>query len=62
MHPGAESAQEKRFKIVKDTKNHRRYVVTTIDWEIPNYKEDKSHNSAAKLWYVRNASLKKMSI
>ena len=23
-----------------------------------DYKEDKSHNSAAKLWYVRNASLK----
>ncbi len=27
-----------------------------------DYKEDKSHNSAAKLWHVRNASLKKLSI
>jgi hypothetical protein len=27
-----------------------------------DYKEDKSHYSAAKLWHVRNASLKKLSI
>jgi len=27
-----------------------------------DYKEDKSHNSTAKLWHVRNASLKKLSI
>jgi len=39
-----------------------RSVSVRCKWEVPDYKEDKSHNSAAKLWHVRNASLKKLSI
>ncbi len=39
-----------------------RNVSVMCKWEIPYYKEDTSHNSAAKLWQVRNASLKKLSI
>ncbi len=39
-----------------------RSVSVRCKLEIPDYKEDKSHNSAAKLWHVRNASLKKLSI
>ncbi len=39
-----------------------RSVYVRCKWEIPDYKEDKSYNSAAKLWHMRNASLKKLSI
>ncbi len=39
-----------------------RSVSVRCKWEIPDYKEDKSHNSAAKLWHVRNANLEKLSI
>ncbi len=37
-------------------------VFVKCKWEIPDDKEDRSDNSAAKLWHVRNASLKKLSI
>jgi len=39
-----------------------RNVSVRCKWEVPDYKEDKSHKSAAKLWHVQNASLKKLSI